>query len=199
MMQKRINYYLLTNRNMLESLSSGIDVSVDDIEKYLISVTQEKETGSDDSIQNRKSSNNETVIFIDGGSRGNPGESGIGIVIENDNRRKGYYFYTGIMTNNQAEYTGLLKALEISTKNEYKNIKIYSDSQLLCHQINGIYKVSNSQLRNLHLEATNMIRAFENFSIEHIRREKNRDADRLANLAMDKKKNNEVELTVAVE
>jgi len=186
--QKIIYGAILKNVSLLEKLSKELNLDIKDLKKYL-------ENSVD--LTPTKNCVNESIIYIDGGSRGNPGESGIGIVIETDNKKKGYYFYTGIMTNNQAEYRGLLKALEISKTLNLKKIKIFSDSELLCNQINGRYKVNNEQLKILHCKASEMISDFDSFSIKHIRREKNCEADKLANMAMDKKNNDEVELTVA--
>ncbi|HOV15303.1 MAG TPA: ribonuclease HI family protein, partial [Spirochaetota bacterium] len=129
--QKIIYGAILKNVSLLEKLSKELNLDIKDLKKYL-------ENSVD--LTPTKNCVNESIIYIDGGSRGNPGESGIGIVIETDNKKKGYYFYTGIMTNNQAEYRGLLKALEISKTLNLKKIKIFSDSELLCNQINGRYK-----------------------------------------------------------
>ena len=136
-------------------------------------------------------------LFIDGGSRGNPGESGIGIVIQSKSQKKGFYFYTGLSTNNEAEYKALIRALKISITNGLKNLNIFSDSELLCNQINGTYKVKSDTLKNFHKEATNLIKKVNTFSINYIPRTKNKEADKLANIAMNLKKNGEVDLTVA--
>ena len=136
-------------------------------------------------------------LFIDGGSRGNPGESGIGIVIQSKSQKKGFYFYTGVSTNNEAEYKALIRALKISITNGLKNLKVYSDSELLCNQINGTYKVKSDTLKNFYKEVTNLIKKVNTFSINYIPRAKNKEADKLANVAMNLKKNGEVELTVA--
>ncbi len=144
-----------------------------------------------------KKPTNETVIFIDGASRGNPGESGIGIKIIENNKALGYYRYIGKKTNNQAEYNALINALRLIDKNKNQSISVFSDSELLCNQINGIYAVKNEEIAKLYNEAINLIKGFKNFKIKHIPRSKNEDADKLANIAIEKKQNGEIELAVA--
>ena len=134
----------------------------------------------------------EVVIHIDGGSRGNPGEAGIGIVIEDKNGRNGYYYYIGVNTNNEAEYKALIKALYIAVNENYKNITLFSDSELITKQIKGEYGVKNGNLIKLYYDAKNLISKFDKFKISHIAREKNADADRLANIAIDKKDNGQI-------
>ncbi len=138
-----------------------------------------------------------TIINIDGGSRGNPGESGIGIVINNSLKKKGYYFYTGFLTNNEAEYNALIKALELANNKNIEKIKINSDSELLVNQIRGSYKIKKENLIELYNRAQELIKKFKDVKINYIDRNKNRDADYLANLAMDLKKDGEIEFTVA--
>ena len=94
--------------------------------------------------------------------------------------------YLGHQTNNVAEYQGLIAALEYATKHQYKTLKVISDSELLVRQIKGIYKVKNSVLKDLHARAKELIAKLDWFSIEHVLRGKNSEADRLANEAMDK-------------
>lgn len=137
-------------------------------------------------------------VYTDGGSRGNPGTSGCGVVIDDGVTRKGYFYYLGEHTNNFAEYTGLLKALYLAKEMNAEDIVVYSDSELMCRQMNGVYKVKNPQLLVLYKEAVNLINNLKSFRIEHVRREFNKDADSLANMAMDKKRNGEVEFTTAI-
>ena len=94
--------------------------------------------------------------------------------------------YLGKQTNNFAEYSGLLGALTYALKHGYKALKVFSDSELMVKQIKGQYKVKNPTLQELHGKATKMIRELDTFEIRHVLREKNRDADRLANQAMDR-------------
>lgn len=122
-------------------------------------------------------------IYIDGGARGNPGPAGIGIsVFKNKKSIKEFYYYIGKTTNNIAEYSALIVALYYIEKNNIDNVNIYSDSELLVKQINGIYKVSNKKLIDYYQEA---IKYKDLFNIYHIKREKNKRADLLANFGMD--------------
>jgi ribonuclease HI len=176
----------------LNEISKLLKVSKKDIEDAVSGKNKDSF-----SIDNNLDQKLETKIFIDGGSRGNPGESGIGIVIENIKAKKGYYFYTGIGTNNEAEYKALIKALGIAKEHNFNEVNVFSDSELICNQINGIYKVKSETLLQLNLEVKKMIADFKNFNISHVLREYNKDADKMANLAMDTKKNGMVELTAA--
>jgi ribonuclease HI len=128
------------------------------------------------------------VSYIDGGARGNPGPSGYGVVVQDESGRKlaGLSEYLGHQTNNFAEYQGLIAALEYAMQHGYKALKVVSDSELLVRQIKGIYKVKNPTLQDLHARARQLIRQLEWFSIGHVLRGKNQEADRLANAAMDK-------------
>jgi ribonuclease HI len=128
------------------------------------------------------------VAHSDGGARGNPGPAGYGVVIQDQSGRKVAHLseYLGHQTNNFAEYQGLIAALEYALKHGPKALKLISDSELLVRQIKGIYKVKNSTLQDLHGRAKELIAQLEWFSIGHALREHNRDADRLANEAMDK-------------
>ena len=128
------------------------------------------------------------IAHSDGGARGNPGPAGYGVFIEDQSGKKvaALSEYLGHQTNNVAEYQGLIAALEYATANGYKALKLISDSELLVKQIKGIYKVKNLALQDLHARAKELIGQLEWFSIGHALREHNREADRLANEAMDK-------------
>jgi ribonuclease HI len=128
------------------------------------------------------------VAFSDGGARGNPGPAGYGVVIQDDSGKKiaALSEYLGHQTNNVAEYQGLIAALEYATKNRHKALKVISDSELLVRQIKGIYKVKNAALQDLHARAKELIGQLDWFSIGHVLRGKNQEADALANAAMDK-------------
>jgi ribonuclease HI len=128
------------------------------------------------------------VAHTDGGARGNPGPAGYGVVIEDASGRKVGTLseYLGHQTNNFAEYQGLIGALEYAVKHGPKALKVISDSELLVRQIKGIYKVKNETLKDLHARAKELIAQLEWFSIGHALREHNREADRLANAAMDR-------------
>jgi len=128
------------------------------------------------------------VACIDGGARGNPGPAGYGVVIEDEIGRPVAELseFLGRQTNNYAEYSGLLAVLNYTRGHGFKALKVVSDSELMVKQINGEYKVSNATLKELHARAMKMIEQLDYFEIKHVLREKNRDADRLANLAMDR-------------
>jgi len=128
------------------------------------------------------------VAHIDGGARGNPGPAGFGVMIEDEAGRPVAELseYLGKQTNNFAEYSGLLAALTYALKHGFKALKVFSDSELMVKQIKGQYKVKNPALQELHGKATRMIGELDTFTITHVLREKNRNADRLANLAMDR-------------
>jgi ribonuclease HI len=130
------------------------------------------------------------TAHIDGGARGNPGPAGYGVVIHDASGRKLAELseYLGHQTNNYAEYRGLLAALGYAHANAIKALKIVSDSELMVRQMKGIYKVRNPGLRKLYDEAQQLVRKLDHFEIRHALREHNRDADRLANQAMDRGK-----------
>ncbi|MGH9544046.1 MAG: ribonuclease HI family protein [Terriglobales bacterium] len=128
------------------------------------------------------------IAHCDGGARGNPGPAGYGVVLQDEKGQKvaALSQYLGHQTNNFAEYQGLIAALEYAIEHGHKALKVVSDSELLVRQIKGIYKVKNSTLRELHGRARELISQLEWFSIDHALREHNREADALANEAMDK-------------
>lgn len=127
------------------------------------------------------------TAFCDGGARGNPGPSGYGVYIEDENGRKLAELseFLGIRTNNFAEYSGLLAALEFALRYDHPRLRVVSDSELMVKQIKGQYKVKSPDLRPLYDEAKRRIAGLESFHIQHVLRNKNKDADRLANQAMD--------------
>ena len=127
------------------------------------------------------------TIFTDGGSRGNPGPAAGAFVLldENKNQICAMAKFLPRATNNIAEYTGLLTALEKAFSLGAKNIKIYSDSELMVKQINGQYKVKNEGLREFFTQCFDWLTKFQSWQINHIRREKNIQADKLVNLALD--------------
>jgi ribonuclease HI len=124
--------------------------------------------------------------WIDGGSRGNPGPSGIGVYFPGLIRISEYL---GPQTNNSAEYSALIAAVQFAAARQCTRLKVYSDSELVVKQIRGEYKVRNENIRPLYERALRWVRVIPDFTIEHVRREKNKDADALANDAMDRKAN----------
>lgn len=131
---------------------------------------------------------NWAVAYTDGGSRGNPGPSGYGVVIlGEDGKVLGELSeFIGMHTNNVAEYSGLLAALEFALANGHPRLRVVSDSELMVKQIRGQYRVQSPDLRPLYEEAKRLIAKLEAFQIEHVLRGKNKKADELANQAMDR-------------
>jgi ribonuclease HI len=128
------------------------------------------------------------VAYSDGGARGNPGPAAYGVLIKDQSGQKvaALSQYLGHQTNNFAEYQGLIAALEYALEHGPKAIRVISDSELLVRQIKGIYKVKNTTLQELHGRAKELIAQLDWFSVQHVLRESNREADGLANAAMDK-------------
>jgi ribonuclease HI len=124
----------------------------------------------------------------DGGARGNPGPAGFGALIQdaNGNVLAELSEFLGIRTNNYAEYSGLLASLRYALDHHHPRLRVVSDSELMVKQIQGKYKVNSPDLRPLWQEAKNRIAKLEAFEISHALRHKNKDADRLANEAMDR-------------
>jgi len=138
-------------------------------------------------MPNPSTGTKEIIAHIDGGSRGNPGPAAYAVVLD---RADGTHLaslskYLGHATNNVAEYSGLLAALDYALEHNHRRLKVVTDSELLARQIAGRYKVKNPNLKVLFDRARALIAQFDAFRIEHVRREYNKEADRLANEAMD--------------
>jgi ribonuclease HI len=129
----------------------------------------------------------EVVAYIDGGARGNPGPAGFGVRIETPDGTLVEEFQEaiGVATNNVAEYRGLLAALEWARAHDAPELLVRSDSLLLVQQMLGNFKVKNAGLQPLHAKARTLAGQIGRVAFEHVRRESNTHADRLANLAMD--------------
>jgi len=124
-------------------------------------------------------------IYIDGASKGNPGPSGVGVVICRDGQTiKNIANFIGHATNNVAEYTALIHALQEGLILQADNIEINTDSQLLYRQIKKVYKIKSANILGLYNQALHLMSAFKEVSIKHIPREENRGADKLANKAV---------------
>ena len=124
--------------------------------------------------------------YIDGGSRGNPGEAGLGVYVPGV-VRIGEYLGTG--TNNYAEYSALISAVRFAVLTRCSALHVFADSELVVKQINGEYQVKNEGIRLLYEAANRWIALIPDFSISHVRREQNKEADKLANHAMDTRRN----------
>ena len=129
------------------------------------------------------------VLYTDGASRGNPGRAGVGVWIENGegSRVAELSRYLGKKTNNEAEYWALLLGLREAERRGVTSVKAYTDSELMERQIKGIYRVKDSKLKSLHRRVMEIIRRFSTFEIASIPREQNREADRLANQAIERR------------
>lgn len=124
---------------------------------------------------------------IDGGARGNPGPAAYGVIVRD---AKGEIIaelsdYLGIQTNNYAEYSGLLAALDFAVREKHPSLKVLSDSELLVRQMQGRYKVKSPGLIDLYDRARALVRKLEHFSIDHVLRQYNKDADLLVNQVLD--------------
>jgi len=132
----------------------------------------------------------ETIIIqFDGGSRGNPGPAGIGVVLQAQDGTPLVTLgrFIGRATNNAAEYRALIIGLEKARELGARKVRIRGDSELIVRQMRGEYRVKNADLKELYDEAQSLFHQFDEASIEHNYREKNTLADRLANRAMDRK------------
>jgi ribonuclease HI len=128
-------------------------------------------------------------LHVDGASRGNPGEAGFGIHVTTleGTSVDSLYGYLGRATNNVAEYQALLHALRFALERGAREVEVYSDSELLVRQLAGRYRVKNPGLQPLHREASALLARFAHARVTHVPRERNREADALANRAVDER------------
>ncbi|MBI4826611.1 MAG: ribonuclease HI family protein [Nitrospirae bacterium] len=152
---------------------------------------------SDDAYQNNQSDNRQAVhsseysgaeIYCDGACSGNPGKSGIGVVIllhGSKEKELRISEYIGEATNNIAEYTSLIRGLTEAASSGTKKARVFMDSELVVKQIKGEYKVKNENLKLLWVRAMKLIDEFDKFEISHVRRELNGEADSLARSAVE--------------
>jgi ribonuclease HI len=128
-------------------------------------------------------------LHVDGASRGNPGEAGFGVHVTGEDGREvaSLYGYLGRATNNVAEYQALVHGLRFALDRGAAAVDVYSDSELLVRQIGGRYRVKNPGLQPLHREAKSLLARFERARVVHVPRDRNREADALANRAVDEK------------
>jgi len=129
------------------------------------------------------------ILHTDGASRGNPGESGVGVLIEDESGQilNRHARYLGHATNNQAEYTALIDGLKAAHALGADDVAVFADSELIVKQMKGLYRVKDPGLQVLHAEARGIVRNFTRFAIDYIPRAKNKEADALANEAIDKR------------
>jgi ribonuclease HI len=128
------------------------------------------------------------IIHSDGGARGNPGPAGIGAILHDEDGKviAEISRHLGETTNNQAEYKALIAGLEKAEELKAKEVDCFLDSELVVKQLNREYKVKNAELAPLFLKVHNLSLSFKKIKFTHVRREQNKEADRLANEAMDR-------------
>jgi formyltetrahydrofolate-dependent phosphoribosylglycinamide formyltransferase len=128
----------------------------------------------------------EITVYTDGGSRGNPGPAAASFILNDSagNRLSAKAFFLGKATNNVAEYTAVSKALQAAKQIGVKRLTVFSDSELLVKQINGEYKVKSEQIRPLFRQTVNLLSEFENWRVQFLSREENKEADQLVNRAL---------------
>lgn len=137
------------------------------------------------------SAGDELHLHIDGASRGNPGEAGFGVhATEGDVTVAELYGYLGRASNNVAEYRALISALEYAASEGARSVRVFSDSELVVKQVNGTYRVKHPDMIPLHRQARALLGRFEQARVSHVRREHNREADALANRAVDERRSN---------
>jgi ribonuclease HI len=127
------------------------------------------------------------TVNVDGGARGNPGPAAIGVVLRNGDGSvlEEVGERIGEATNNVAEYRALLRGIELAGAHEADELDLVGDSELVVRQVEGRYKVKNAGMKELHEEVKRALRGFDSWSIRHVRRAENADADRLVNEALD--------------
>lgn len=127
------------------------------------------------------------VVNVDGGARGNPGPAAIGVVLRDGEGQvlEEVGETIGEATNNVAEYRALLRGIELAKDHGAGDLELVGDSELVVRQVEGRYKVKNAGMRELHAEVVGALRGFASWSIRHVRRAENADADRLVNEALD--------------
>jgi ribonuclease HI len=127
------------------------------------------------------------TLFTDGGARGNPGPAGIGVVLRDGAGEVIGEIAEGIgeTTNNVAEYSALIAGLELALSKGVTEIEVFMDSELVISQLKGEWKIKNDRLRILAVKARALLERFQPYSLSHVRRELNSDADKLANQGMD--------------
>jgi len=128
------------------------------------------------------------IIYTDGGARNNPGPAGIGAVLMDESKKivAEISEYIGVATNNQAEYKAVIAALEKAKELKAEELDFYLDSELVVKQLKREYRVRDKDLAPLFLQIYNLSLSFRKLNFTHVRRELNKEADRLVNLAIDK-------------
>lgn len=149
----------------------------------------DRHTPQDAGLAASKINNMKLTIFTDGGSRGNPGPAAIGVVVKNEQGENLAAFgkYIGETTNNQAEYRALVAAIEKAEELGATEVACFADSELMVKQLNREYKVRDPDIAPLFLKIWNVCTKLKKVTFTHIRREKNKEADKLVNEALDRR------------
>ncbi|MCK4463714.1 MAG: ribonuclease HI family protein [Candidatus Omnitrophica bacterium] len=128
-------------------------------------------------------------IYVDGGSRGNPGPAGIGVVLYDESKKKikDFYKYIGLATNNIAEYNAVIYGFQEALFQKIDEARLFLDSELVAQQLKGEYRVKDIKIKPLFEQALHLISGFKKVEIKHIGREKNKEADKLVNKAINLK------------
>ena len=127
------------------------------------------------------------TVNVDGGARGNPGPAAIGVVVRDADGTvvESVGETIGRQTNNVAEYQALLRGIELAAAHGATEVELIGDSELVVRQIEGRYKVKNAAMKDLHAETKKALAKFDSWSIRHVKRAQNADADKLVNQALD--------------
>jgi len=128
-------------------------------------------------------------LYTDGGSRGNPGHSAVGVHCTDNTNKEVFKFkkYIGISTNNQAEYTALIEGLQLCIQKDIKDLTCFADSELMVKQLRGEYKMKNPGLKPLYENVLKLRESFNSITFNHVMREKNSVADSLVNESLDER------------
>ena len=126
------------------------------------------------------------TLYTDGGARGNPGPAAIGgVLYQNEVELTRFGEYLGTATNNEAEYEALIKGIKLAAANNVPDLVCYLDSELVVKQLNKIYKVKTPHIHLLYSQVLNLLGSFSSIKFEHIKREKNKEADKIVNEVLD--------------
>jgi ribonuclease HI/probable phosphoglycerate mutase len=152
-----------------------------------LALSGEIEETMDDLAHLHNHADDHTLLYVDGGSRGNPGPAAIGGCLLNSEGELQEEFSDtiGTATNNVAEYQALIAGLELALDRQIRKLTVHSDSELICRQLTGRYKVKDANMRGYHQQATALLEQFQEVEIKCIRRDENAPADRLVNEALD--------------
>ncbi len=186
----RVLRYLAQTLSVSKTLQRFSSLTPKDLQEILYKSAQRAaEQKAPIEVQPVRKEGLEFLMYVDGASRGNPGEAGVGVVITDSQGRtvKEYKAFLGVATNNVAEYRALILGLEKAWALGGNRVTAYLDSELVVRQLRGEFKVREAHLKPLHQQAWERLQQFSRYEIQHLPREENRRADQLANEAIDRK------------